>query len=383
MIAIIIARLFSVPMTAFRMLRARFGHQQSVQPIAANEEIAPGVRYVVVDLEWNQYPKWIRTPVSSNGVVMPHEIIQIGAIKVDQDFNPIDAFSVGVRLQGRRKLSKHVARVIQKTQEEIDQGYDFAEAYAFFEMWSAGADCFITWGRDDFRVLENNLAYYGLGRLDANRWCDGQLVYAQQVRGDRVQTSLANAASILGVEDSLTHHDALNDAYITVGVCACLRMEEGILEQKRHIPVVREVSEQKRENEMFIHKKFRSVSSEGGYETRALCKQICETKPLLCPTCEQAMKLEPSRIANGERWMRMATCQTHGKHLVRFRIRHPAKGEFYWTLTIYTPDIELERYYREKVAEKQMRRKRVSAKSSTKSNPVLTSAVGQRASGQR
>lgn len=373
-----INELFSMYCTACRRLWTRFSNKQPAQTSEAINDIAPKMRYVVVDLEWNQYPKWIRTPVSNEGVEMPHEIIQIGAISVDEDFNPIDAFSVGVRLQGRRKLSKHVAKVIQKTQADIDQGYDFVEAYAFFKQWSADADYFITWGRDDFRVLENNLAYYNLGELDASRWCDGQLIYAQQVRGDRVQTSLAKAASVLGVEDNLTHHDALNDAYITVGVCACLQIEEGIAEQKQQTSVTKAQTaiELKRENELFQHKKFRSASCEGDFETRMLCKQHCDAIQLRCPTCNQVMKPEPSRINNGERWMRLATCQTHGNHLVRFRIHNRAGGAFYWTQTIYSPDGELEHYYRQKVAQKQRRRKKTYAKPSAKKSPVLTSAAG-------
>lgn len=372
-----ITKLFSRPYAAFRALCGRLRRKQAPEavvdtPTPAQEE--PGVRYIVVDLEWNQYPKWIKTPVSGKGVVMPHEIIQIGAIKVDQDFNPIDAFSVGVRLQGRRKLSKHVARVIQKTQEEIDQGYDFPEAYAFFTEWSAGAECFITWGRDDFRVLENNLAYYELGALDANLWYDAQLMFASQVRGDRVQTSLANAAMVLGVEDSLAHHDALNDAYITVGVCGHLDMQKGFADEKK-LPAPPHTQEKKSENQLFLHKKFRSASSEGGFETRAQAKQQCEAMQLFCPTCKNVMKLEPSRVSSGDRWMRMAVCQAHGKHLIRYRVRHRTEGAFFWSQTIYAPDLELEHYYRDKVVKKQKRRSRPGAKPAAKKKPVLPSAA--------
>jgi len=314
----------------------------------ARHDEKSGARYVVVDLEWNQYPKWARTPVSREGIVMPHEIIQIGAVKVDGAFRVIDTFTAGVRLQGRRKLSKHVARVVQKTQAEIDQGDDFPVAYAYFSDWSADAERFVTWGSDDLRVFQNNLAYYKMSPLDAACWYDAQMVYARQVRGDRVQTALATAAATLDVDDSdLAHHDALNDAYITVGICACLDMETGMdeLELPRPRPKL-----QYNENRLFMQKKFVSAGSEGGFETRALAKQHCSSLPVCCPVCGNAMKMETRRVSSGDRWMKMAGCKVHGKHLIRYRVRRRPSGEFSWTRTVYAPDDELETYFREKAA---------------------------------
>ena len=365
----------------------RFLTSLGLKPKNHTEAIGPkpGKRYIVVDLEWNQYPKWMTTPVSEEGVVMPHEIIQIGAIKVDEDFMPIDAFRMCVRLPGRRKLSKHVARVIQKTQEEIYQGYDFPVVYAYFQEWSKNAERFITWGKDDYKVLENNLAYYRLGKLDENRWRDAQQIYAWQVRGDSVQTSLEKAASVLGVEDSVTHHDALNDAYITVGVCGCLDMEKEMDDRPAEVPpkendalapFAQPTPLKTSENVLFLHKKFVSARSEGGFESRTAAKRQCETMRLFCPVCDGAMKLEPTRISNGDRWMRIANCEKHGPHLVRSRVRHRQDGVFFWSQTIYAPDPDLERHYREKVTQKQARMQKTQKKASGKKGVAMRTAAG-------
>ncbi len=317
----------------------------------------PPAHYVVVDLEWNQYPKWVRTPVSKEGVVMPHEIIQIGAVKVDAQFNIIDTFVACVKLQGRRRLSKHVARVINKTQEEIDQGEDFPVAYAHFSDWSADAERFITWGTDDIRVFQNNLAYYGMGALDPRMWFDGQMIYAKQVRGDTVQTALAKAAETLGVYEDVQYHDALADAYITVSVCRMLRMKEGMRELRQPRPRPQQAEPQRiSENKLFMKKKFVSAGSEGGFETRALCKQHCQAAPVCCPVCETVMHLEPGRVVSGDRWMRMAECKEHGRHLARYRIRRKADGEFVWTRTLYAQDAELARYFDDKLASARQQR---------------------------
>lgn len=329
------------------------------------------LRYIVVDLEWNQYPRWVRTPTSREGIVMPHEIIQIGAVKVDGLFRVIDTFSIDVRLQGRRKLSKHVARVIGKTQAEIDQGVDFPVAYARFSDWSADSERFITWGTDDFRVFQNNLAYYKMSGLEPECWYDAQMIYARQIRGDRVQTSLEKAAEVLNVEDNLTHHDALNDAYITVGVCERLEMEQGMAEA---VPP-RQKPKPKNENRLFMQKKFVSASSEDGFETRALAKQHVSALPVNCPDCGVAMKLESSRISSGDRWMRLGSCKVHGKHLVRYRIRHKNDGEFAWTRTVYAPDEELETYFRDKLARSGQHKRRGHRGGKGKRKPAASSST--------
>jgi len=309
---------------------------------------ASPIRYVVVDLEWNQYPKWVRTPVSKDGVTMPHEIIQIGAVKVDEQFRVVDTFVEGVCLQGRRRLSKHVARVIQKTQEEIDQGESFPVAFAHFSDWSADAERFITWGTDDIRVFQNNLAYYGMSELDAGLWYDAQMIYARQVRGDSVQTALSKAAETMGVYEDVQYHDALADAYITVSVCRELKMQEGMRELR--VPRQKAPPPRISENKLFLKKKFVSAGSEDGFETRALAKQHCSAMPVSCPVCDTVMRLEPGRVTSGDRWMRMAVCKEHGKHLARYRVRRKSDGEFVWTRTLYAPDSELERFFTEKLA---------------------------------
>ncbi|MDR0898140.1 MAG: hypothetical protein LBN04_09835, partial [Oscillospiraceae bacterium] len=42
----------------------------TIVPPAEPDDPRAARRYVVVDLEWNQYPKWVRTPISREGVVM-------------------------------------------------------------------------------------------------------------------------------------------------------------------------------------------------------------------------------------------------------------------------------------------------------------------------
>ncbi|MFQ7107690.1 MAG: hypothetical protein ACLRQ4_21190, partial [Neglectibacter timonensis] len=63
------------------------------------------MNFIVLDLEWNQYPPSMDCPVSSAGVSMRNEIIQIGAVKTDQSFNILDELRLNIHLEKDRILS--------------------------------------------------------------------------------------------------------------------------------------------------------------------------------------------------------------------------------------------------------------------------------------
>ena len=54
------------------------------------------MQYIVLDLEWNQSPTGKKNTVSE----IPFEIIQIGAVKLDSNFNIIDEFNMNIRPYG-------------------------------------------------------------------------------------------------------------------------------------------------------------------------------------------------------------------------------------------------------------------------------------------
>ena len=73
--------------------------------------------YIVLDMEWNQNGIHQKCPVNKRGQMLKDEIIQIGAVKLDDALRFVDTFKIGVRLPGHRTLNRHVAKVVQINQQ--------------------------------------------------------------------------------------------------------------------------------------------------------------------------------------------------------------------------------------------------------------------------
>lgn len=82
----------------------------------------PQRNLVLFDLEWNiGYQPYT---FNYHGVQQTFrgEIIEIGAVKIDEDANVLDTFSIHLRPRIFRKLQHHIAKVTGLTQEDLDNG---------------------------------------------------------------------------------------------------------------------------------------------------------------------------------------------------------------------------------------------------------------------
>ena len=111
------------------------------------------MQFVVMDLEWNNtYAK------KANGYI--NEIIEIGAVKLDEDIETIDTFSCIIRSQIGKKLRGSVKRLTHLTNDDISSGMPFTKAFSMFRKWIGNEDTVIfTWGDGDVRVLLDNFKY--------------------------------------------------------------------------------------------------------------------------------------------------------------------------------------------------------------------------------
>ena len=70
--------------------------------------------YVILDLEWNgSYSKRLHKYVN--------EIIEFGAVKVDDDFNLVDTFSVLISPKIGKKLCSKVKELTKITNENLQK----------------------------------------------------------------------------------------------------------------------------------------------------------------------------------------------------------------------------------------------------------------------
>ena len=108
------------------------------------------MNYIVLDLEWNQpvsAKSMVRTPVSLYG-----EIIQIGAVKLDENYHILDTFKIMVAPKHYRKMHKKVTKLTKITTKDLQYGFPFPVAFGHFKKWCGDEFAFLTWGPDDIGI---------------------------------------------------------------------------------------------------------------------------------------------------------------------------------------------------------------------------------------
>ena len=61
--------------------------------------------------------------------------MEIGAVKIDEDANVLDTFSIHLRPRIFRKLQHHIAKVTALTQGDLDMGEPIVQGLRRFMQW--------------------------------------------------------------------------------------------------------------------------------------------------------------------------------------------------------------------------------------------------------
>lgn len=91
------------------------------------------MNYIILDMEWNQAiskQRIVRQPFYLHG-----EIIQIGAVKVNEDFEIIDTFNTMVQPKYYTKMNKMVEELTCIHTETLNNGILFPAAATRFRKW--------------------------------------------------------------------------------------------------------------------------------------------------------------------------------------------------------------------------------------------------------
>lgn len=184
---------------------------------------------VLFDLEWNiGYQPYT---FNYHGVqqTLRGEIIEIGAVKIDEDANVLDTFSIHLRPRIFRKLQHHIAKVTGLTQAELDKGEPILQGLKRFMQWCGPDAEFAEWGMDDVPVLKQNLFLCNIDESKPTVWYDLQQVFLREhPRKEGEGMTLESVVTRLGLPMERPFHDALSDTLYTADVCRCLDLRAGL-----------------------------------------------------------------------------------------------------------------------------------------------------------
>ena len=308
------------------------------------------MQYIVLDLEWNQtyHEKAVATQKALS-IRLRGEVIQIGAVKLNEALDMIGSFRITVKPRFYKKIHRHVMRLTGIDQEQLDRGVPLAEAMESFHRFCGDDAVFLTWGPDDLPMLYDNLRANKLEAPFMTRYYDMQPMFNRETDGEKRQRSLEYAMEHFGIEMNLPAHDALNDAYFTAKVAQKLNIAEGIQAANRD------------HGEYMSDKSYGDADSgEKGFASVERILALDEVKAPRCPLCDAPLEAKEKTLhSKGQRYLTLYTCPKDGDMMQQLSIKRNINETLRARIVFFRADEERLAKYKEKLAlEKEFRRAR-------------------------
>lgn len=273
------------------------------------------MNYIILDLEWNQSS----TGEEEVSKILPFEIIEIGAIKLNNSRKMIDEFSELVKPQVYHEMHRITSKLIHLQMNQLQQGSFFPEVMKRFQDWCGDDYIFCTWGPLDLVELQRNIRYYGLEPLADGpfRYLDVQKLFSIAYEDRKSRRTLEYAIDFLNIEKDIPFHRAFSDAYYTAKVLA--RLEEKILSNYSY-----DVFHLPKDKESEVHVIFddyaKYISRGFADKTEAIAdKTVMGTK---CYLCHKGLRKKIRWFTpNGKHYYSVSYCDKHGFMKSKVRIR--------------------------------------------------------------
>lgn len=302
------------------------------------------MHYIVIDLEWNQtYHEKALATQKELSIRLRGEVIQIGAVKLDESLSLCGSYRITVRPRFYKKIHRHVMRLTGIDQAQLDHGVPLAEAMESFHRFCGDDAVFLTWGPDDMPMLFDNLRANKLTYTFLDRYYDMQPMFNRETDGEKRQRSLEYAMEHFGIEMNLPAHDALNDALFTARVAQKLNIAEGIRAADAAT------------GEYLYEAVFGDADSgEEGFTSVEKALRTPAFVAPVCPTCGKPLtQKEPLLHAKGQKYQALYACEEHGEMMLVASLRRNINETLRLRVILMHPDEERLTRYRERLANEQ------------------------------
>lgn len=300
------------------------------------------MNYIVLDLEWNQsaYGKANEVPG------LPFEIIEFGAVKMDENKNIIDEFSEAVCPQVYRKLHYITKGVVKLKESELRAARPFNAVANDFVKWCGEDYTMCIWGVADLTELQRNFEYFGVENPFPTPlfYFDIQKMFSLLYEDGKTRRSLEDAVDMLAVKKDRDFHRAFDDAYYTAMIIQKMNMEcvKGNFSVDYYRPP------QKKKDEIYLV--FGGYSK---YVSRVFdCREdMMEDKDVVATRCYQCGKLLRKRIKwfpSGRTYLCVSYCPKHGYLKGKIRVKKTDDGKVFAVKTLKITDEETVKMIKER-----------------------------------
>jgi len=288
------------------------------------------MNYIVLDLEWNQGQ---RSRLRANAPLF--EIIEIGALKLDKNFELVDVFESLVKPRIHRTMHKVTADLVHLKMSDLKGGRPFEMVAKDFLDWCGKDYTFCIWGVQDLTEWQKNMEYYHMPALSNGPipYYDVQKLYSIYSGDKKKRQALHNVVEAEQmVDEDVSFHRALGDAYYTARIFKHIA-NESLLKMLSfdtyHIPA-------DKRNQIY-HKfdDYTKFISRGFKERKELLKDK-GVSGIKCICCGKTLrKKEPWFSPNsGKHYYTIAECRRHGLMKGKIRVRHAKDAQYYAIKTV-------------------------------------------------
>lgn len=289
------------------------------------------MNYIVFDLEWNQSPGGKEDSVEH----LPFEIIEIGAVKLNDRFEETGTFHRLIKPKVYKKMHYKISEVTHMDMTELRQeGEPFCHVMGEFLAWCGGEEYrFCTWGSMDLTELQRNMAYHKLDNPFPRPlvYLDVQKLHCLQYGDGKSKVSLDMAVQLLGIKEERPFHRALDDAFYTGRILSLLDMETygGYVSVDYY-----RLPRNKEEEYTFRFPEYLKLVSRE-FECREDVLKDKDITDVKCLRCSRMLRKKLRWFPYGQRfYLCLAVCPEHGFVKGKIRVKKSENDRIYAVKTV-------------------------------------------------
>lgn len=296
--------------------------------ILNNDRLKKGggfMNYIVFDLEWNQCPYGKENRVQN----LPFEIIEIGAVKLNDKLKVIDEFQCYVRPVVYKELHRVTKELLQINMNDLRKGLSFKKAIESFLKWCGKEEyAFCTWGNMDLMELQRNMTYFGVEKKLPFPlfYYDIQKLFSIKYEDGKVRRTLEFGVLFSNFKVDKRFHSALYDARYTAKIMTNIDFD---LVKSNYSIDTYVIPDNKKNEISVVYDKYAKYISMGFCDREDLMsyKRAFETK---CYVCGRTARKKIRWFAyNTKLYYCLCNCPEHGFMKGKLRIRKDDNGKYY------------------------------------------------------
>ena len=293
------------------------------------------MNYIVLDLEWNQSSTG--TAVSNEKGILPFEIIEIGAVKLDKDLNKIDSFDMLVKPEVYLTMHKAIEKLLPITMNDLKKGKPFREVVNEFLNWCGRDIVFCTWGDMDLFQLQRNMNYFGVENIFPLPFLfiDLQSIFSETYLDGAKNAGLNEAVDILKLPIRHEFHRAVYDADYTADIIK--KIDRKLLKSNFSIDTYK--VPKKSADEFRIRNNYLEQYVTKGFNSKEKATGYRDLRKAKCFLCDRPMDRKIRWFCdNGKNYYAAFRCAEHGYITGKFRVKKSDEGKFFAVRTMTRTD---------------------------------------------